>query len=63
MKQKEGNSDAWPELDENHQIPPLTQTPNSSSVAIDMTNSNELTPSITKDDSNQTYFDTEEQSK
>jgi hypothetical protein len=63
MKINEGNIEVWPQLEESHQIPLLVQTPNSSSVTIDMTNANELTPSITKDDSNQPYFDTEEQSK
>lgn len=63
MKQKETTNETWPELDESHQSPlhaQIEQTKNSS-VTIDMTNSNELTPSIAKEDLNQTFFDTEQQ--
>lgn len=56
MKMKETSNESWPELDENllHSST-IEQTQNnnnisSSSITIDMTNSNELTPSITKDD-------------
>jgi len=63
MKVKETSNEAWPELDETHQTSLLAQNNQiqNSSVAIDMTNSNELTPSITKEDLNQPYFDTEQQ--
>jgi len=64
MKLKETTGEAWPEIDEAHQAPHLAQThqTQNSSVTIDMNNSNELTPSITKEDLNQSYFDTEQQS-
>lgn len=44
MKSKEPNADAWPELDEAH-------SPVPSAVTINMNKSNELTPSITKEES------------
>jgi hypothetical protein len=63
MKIKETPTETWPELDETHQTSLLAQThqtqTTSSSVAIDMADSNELTPSITKDEP---YFDSEQQS-
>ncbi len=63
MKTKETTNEAWPEIDEIHQTPLPAQThpTQNSSVTINMNNSNELTPSITKEDLNQTYFDTEQQ--
>jgi len=63
MKTKETANESWPELDETHQAPfltPIDQTL-SSSVTIDMTNSNESTAAITKEDLNQPYYDTEQQ--
>jgi ribonucleotide reductase alpha subunit len=63
MKTKETTNEAWPEIDEIHQtqLPAQTHPTQNSSVTINMNNSNELTPSITKEDLNQTYFDTEQQ--
>jgi hypothetical protein len=64
MKTKEATGEDWIELDEAHQTPLLAQTHQiqNSSVNIDMTNSTELTPSMTKEDLNQPYFDLEQQS-
>jgi len=63
MKVKETTNESWPEIDEIHQTSLHAQTPptQNSSVTINMNNSNELTPSITKEDLNQPYFDTEQQ--
>jgi hypothetical protein len=63
MKTKETANESWPELDETHQAPFLTQTDQtqSSSVTIDMANSNVPTAAITKEDLNQPYYDTEQQ--
>jgi hypothetical protein len=64
MKTKETTTEIWPELDETQKTSLIAQThqTQNSSVTIDMTNSNELTPSITKEDLNQPYFDIEQQS-
>jgi len=63
MKSKETTNEAWPELDENHQMSLLDQThpTQNSSVTLDMTNSDELSTTTTKEDLNQPYFDTEQQ--
>ncbi|CAF3649151.1 unnamed protein product [Rotaria sp. Silwood1] len=63
MKQKQTTSENWPELDETHQSQLLAQSDQTqnSSVTIDMTNSNELTSTITKEDLNQPFLDTEQQ--
>ena len=63
MKTKETTDGSWPDIDETHQTPLLTQThqTQNSSVAVNMNNSNELTPDTSKDDSNQPYFDIEQQ--
>ena len=62
MKLKETTNENWPELEENPLLPLTHQTQNPTSTIVDLSNSNELTPSITKEDLNQPYFDTEEQS-
>jgi hypothetical protein len=63
MKTKETTNEAWPEIDETHRTPLLAQThqTQNSSVAINMNNSNESPPATTKEDSNQPYFDIEQQ--
>ncbi|CAF0796372.1 unnamed protein product [Rotaria sordida] len=63
MKQKQTITETWPELDETHQSQLLAQThqTQNSSITIDMTNSNELTSTLTKEDLNQLFFDTEQQ--
>lgn len=55
MKQKEATNETWPELDEAHR----TQTQDSSATP-DKKDSNELTSTTTKDDTNQTFYDTEQ---
>jgi hypothetical protein len=65
MKVKETTSEAWPEIDETQQKPLLAQTHQTQnpSVTIDMDNLNEqTTTTTTKEDLNQPYFDTEQQS-
>ena len=49
MKTKEPNTEAWPELEESHLPVPST-------VTINMNEPNELTPSITKEESNWTHW-------
>lgn len=63
MKKTETTHETWPELDEAHRslLSSPTHQAQNSSMTIDMTNSNELPLTTTKDEPSQPFFDTQQQ--